>query len=188
MLHRLSTKWVAPGVTVLVTLGVVFAVNSLRTHAATPARAAAVHPLAAPAAATPARFTLTTGLFAPMSFGELSSISSQDEPSQYLTTGPGGTVIHTKQFGKAKPPVVVLKRSLDAAGSQALFAWHRAAEQGVPSARVTARLTIAQTGGTITFTLENAWLSKLDISGMKAGSGQVAVETATIVCDQIIEG
>jgi phage tail-like protein len=123
-----------------------------------------------------------------LAFSELSSITSQVEPNQYVTTTTNGRVVPTKQLGRTRPTTVVLKRALDPSGNQALPAWHQAAMQDSPTARTSATLTINETGGTITYVLENAWLSQLNVSGLKAGSGQAAIEAATIVCDQIIAG
>lgn len=38
----------------------------------------------------------------------------------------------------------------------------------------------------ITYVLENAWPSKLEISGMKAGATEVVTETVVLLCDQIL--
>jgi phage tail-like protein len=174
MFARLSSKWVAPAFAVLLTLGLVFAANSFRTHPA------AAHPInaAAPLPA-PTQIALSTASWT-LAFNQLSSITSTVDQ---VTDTSGG---HTKQIGAAQPPTVVLARTLESAGNKTLNAWHQAARAGSPAARITATLTINEAGGKITYILENAWVSKLAISGVKAGSTQAAVETATIVCDEMI--
>jgi hypothetical protein len=65
--------------------------------------------------------------------------------------------------------------------------------QGVPTARRTCSLLLFATGQspksgqpTITYILENAWPSKLEISGKAAGAGEIVMETVVLVCDQIL--
>lgn len=176
MLARLSTKWVAPVFAVLLTLGLVFAANSFRTHSASAHPTNAAAPLPAP---TTAQITLSTPTWS-LTFSQLSSITSAVDQ---ITDTTGG---HTKQIGSAQPPTVVLARPLDPAGNKTLSAWHQAARVGNPTARLTATLTIKEAGGKVSYGLENAWVSKLAISSLKAGSTQAAVETATIVCDDLV--
>lgn len=173
MLGRLSTKWLAPVLAILLTLGLVFGANSLRTHSS-----AAPGISAAATDTTPAHITLATPEWN-LTFSDLSSITSKIKPAD-TTSGA------SKQFGDPQPPTVVLKRSLDPTGNQTLYAWHQAARQNLPAARVDVTLTVDETGGTITYTLVNAWLSKLDVSGLTAGSKQPAMETVTIICDNIV--
>jgi phage tail-like protein len=123
-------------------------------------------------------------------FSELSGINTEVEPVEYISTGPGG-ILHTKQFGKTKPPSVTLKRGLDT--QTYMWAWHQAVLQGDPAARKTCSLQLftasqaPQSGNPIiTYLLENAWPSRLDIGGMKAGASEVVTETVVLQCDQIL--
>jgi phage tail-like protein len=123
-------------------------------------------------------------------FSELSGINTEVEPVEYISTGPTG-IIHTKQFGKTKPPQVTLKRGLDT--ETYMWAWHQAVLQGDPAARKTCSLQLFAASQSpksgqplITYVLENAWPSKLDIGGMKAGATEVVTETVVLNCDQII--
>lgn len=170
MLHRISTKGVAPVIAILLTLGVVAGAHSLSTHSPTKVRASA-------AATTPAQIVLATSAWK-LTFSELTSITSKIKP---LDTSTG----NTKQFGEPQPLTVVLKRNLDPAGNQTLNAWDQAARQGDPTAKLDLTLAVTETGGPITYNLVNAWPSKLEISGLTAGAKQPAVETVTIVCEQI---
>ena len=125
-------------------------------------------------------------------FSELSGINSEVEPQEYISSDKDGNVLHTKQFGKVKPPKVTLKRALD--GSKAIWAWHEAVMMGDITAITTCSLKLlsqaADSGGEpkikITYVLENAWPSKVDIAGMKAGASDIIMETVEIVCDSII--
>ena len=38
----------------------------------------------------------------------------------------------------------------------------------------------------LTYILENAWPSKLEVSGMKAGASELVTETVVLFCDQIL--
>jgi phage tail-like protein len=123
-------------------------------------------------------------------FSELAGINTEVEPVEYISTGPEG-IIHTKQFGKTKPPSVTLKRGLDSESK--MWAWHQAVLRGDPTARKTCSLQLfaaaaSPRSGTpiITYLLENAWPSKLEIGGMKAGSSEVVTETVVLHCDQIL--
>ena len=126
------------------------------------------------------------------SFSELSGINSEVEPQEYISSDSDGNVLHTKQFGKVKPPKVTLKRALD--GSKAIWAWHEMVMNGDVTAITTCHLKLlsqaADSGGEpkikITYVLENAWPSKVDIAGMKAGASDIIMETVEIVCDSII--
>jgi phage tail-like protein len=118
-------------------------------------------------------------------FSELTGINSEVEPSEYISAGPGGDIIHTKQYGKTKPPTITLKRGVDT--NAQMWTWHQAALMGDPAGRRTATLTLqdAQGKNFQKYVLEWAWVSKLEIGGLKAGDSAVVVETVTIVCDYI---
>jgi phage tail-like protein len=123
-------------------------------------------------------------------FSELNGISTEVESVEYISTGPGG-ILHTKQYGKTLPPSVTLKRGLDT--QTYMWSWHQAVLQGDPGARKTCSLqlfaaaTSPKTGQPIiTYLLENAWPSRLEIGGLMAGASEVVFETVTLNCDQIL--
>ena len=123
-------------------------------------------------------------------FSELSGINTEVESVEYIATGPEG-IVHTKQYGKTKPPTVTLKRGLDT--QTYMWSWHQAVLQGEPTARKTCSLQLFAAATSprsgqpiITYILENAWPSKLDISGMKAGASELVTETVVLHCDQIL--
>lgn len=118
-------------------------------------------------------------------FSELGGINSEVDPAEYISVGPDGTINHTKQFGKTKPPTITLKRGVDNNGQ--MWVWHQEVLQGLPTARKTATLTLQDAGGNTLqkYVLEQAWLSKLEIGGLKAGDSAVVMETVQIVCDYI---
>jgi hypothetical protein len=103
-------------------------------------------------------------------FSELSGINSEVESSEYIAVDPQGNIVHTKQYGKTKPPTVTLKRGVDNNGQ--MWVWHQQVQD-------------AQGANFQKYVLEGAWLSKLEIGGLKAGDSAVVVETVQIVCDYI---
>lgn len=120
-------------------------------------------------------------------FSELSGINSEVEPAEYMYCDKGGKFFHTKQFGKVKPPTITLKRGMD--DDHKLWAWHQAAVQGLPSARTTCQLQMYLADGKTvvqTYTLENAWITKLEVNGVGAGKSDVITMTVTLTCDEII--
>lgn len=129
------------------------------------------------------RFRVQIGGQTVASFQELSGINTEVEPTQYLYTKNGNTH-HTKQFGKTKPPTITLKRGLDS--KRMMWAWHQQVLAGSPTARKDAVLVVynGNTPGP-KYILKNAWPSKVEISGMKAGNSAAVMETVTLQCDSI---
>jgi phage tail-like protein len=118
-------------------------------------------------------------------FSELSGINSEVEASEYISADPNGNIVHTKQYGKTKPPTVTLKRGVD--NNSQMWTWHEGALKGDPAARRSATLILqdAQGKNFQKYLLWSAWCSKLEIGGLRAGDTAVVVETVTIVCDSI---
>jgi phage tail-like protein len=139
----------------------------------------------------PANSVITAARFivsidgADISFSELSGINSEVESSEYISVDPQGNINHTKQYGKTKPPTITLKRGVDNDGH--MWAWHQQVLLGDPAGRKTATLTLQDAAGNNfqKYVLEYAWLSKLEIGGLKAGDSAVVMETVQIVCDYI---
>jgi len=119
-------------------------------------------------------------------FSELSGINSEVEPVEYISADPTGKIIHTKQFGKTRPPKITLKRALDT--DTTIWAWHQLVLKGEPSAPTQCTLQLQDASGKtlLTYILDNAWPSKVDISGLKAGATEIVMETVEIVCDSIM--
>jgi phage tail-like protein len=134
---------------------------------------------------TAAGFILMAGGQKIASFQEMAGINAQVEPREFIYGDPQGRIVHTKQFGKTTPPEVTLKRGLD--DGKALWAWHQLVLSGTATARQTATIQAIAPSGRVVFswTLVNAWPKKIEISGMKAVSADVLVETVTLVADHI---
>jgi phage tail-like protein len=140
-----------------------------------------------PQVVSAARFYLNFTNLGTIAFSELQGISSKVAPQEYIYNDDKGNTIHTKQFGKTDPPVVTLKRGLDAAGNAKLMAWHALARVGDPSARGDGTLTIMDASGqdSIVYSLHNAWCSELQVSSMKAGDSAVATIEVKVTCESI---
>jgi phage tail-like protein len=122
-----------------------------------------------------------------VTFSQLTGISSDVEPTQVISVSSTGTPVRSKSFGTASPPTVTLARHVDGSTTE-LWAWHTAVREGNPAARKTCTLKLLDAGGQtlLTFVMENAWLSKVDIAGLQAGASQVMMETDEFVCDSIL--
>lgn len=133
---------------------------------------------------TAARFVINLD-GANIPFSEMSGINSEVEPSEYISVDPQGNINHSKQFGKTKPPTITLKRGVD--GDSHMWAWHQLALQGNPAARKTATLSLQDASGKTyqKYVMEGAWITKLEIAGLKAGDSAVVMQTVTICCDYI---
>jgi phage tail-like protein len=127
------------------------------------------------------------------SFQEMSSLVSEVDAQEYIFCDNTGTVTHTKQYGKTKPPEVTLKRGFD--DDKYLWTWHMRVRYNDPTAPIDAHLNVVQTKPgakdpsdvetVMAFSLLNAWPKKLEVSGLKAGDSAVAVQSVILVCDQI---
>lgn len=137
-----------------------------------------------------ARFVVTCeGWTTGLGFSELAGFNSSVETQEYSFNGLLGNV-HTKQFGRTRPPAISLKRALDAEGFAQIFAWHSLARMNNPLAKVPAVFSIMGPGGDITAmcVLENAWCAKLELDPAQAGASNVVMMKATIECDSILLG
>lgn len=126
------------------------------------------------------------------SFSEMTNITAEVEPSQFLYCDPDGSIVHTKQYGMVKPPTVVLKKPMDL--DRTLWMWHYSCQCGNPEARMDCTLNVFPAGSPghkpdgkpiWQFTMGLAWPSKMEVSGMKAGSTDTGTLTVTFSCDYI---
>ena len=136
-------------------------------------------------AMTAARFSITIDGYEIATFSELTGLSSEVEPVDYLEATDKQMTL-TKLPGKAKPPTIVLKRGKT--GGMELWAWHEAVRRGdIAAARKNCTLVMYNTEGkpVARYYLEHAWPSKLEISALKAGSAEVLYETVTLTCEHL---
>ncbi|NBH06053.1 phage tail protein [Amycolatopsis sp. SID8362] len=140
------------------------------------------------AAISAARFVISvTGLAGDstnIAFSELSGIKMEVEEAEYVSATKSGISL-AKLYGKTKPCEVSLKRGLDQDSS--LWMWHQLVQEKSPSARKSCSLLLQDSAGNTkaTYHLENAWPSKLDVDGLKAGSSETVKMSVVLKCDSI---
>ena len=117
-------------------------------------------------------------------FQRLVGISSPNPALQFQYESGPGALIHTKQYGKTRPPQVVLEAGM---ATIQLWKWHLAVRAKNPNARQTVILEGFTTSGKIlfSFTLHNAWPSRLEITSLKGGKSVIPVARLTLQCDGI---
>jgi phage tail-like protein len=120
------------------------------------------------------------------SFSELGGINSEVEHVEYISSNQQGAITHQRLYGKTTPPTVTLKRGMDS--SNYMWAWHERVRQGDPTAPTTCQLQICgpDRKPQLTYTLENAWPRKVELSAAGAGKSETIVETVTLICDDIL--
>lgn len=124
-------------------------------------------------------------------FSELGGISSEVEQVEYMEAGENGPE-YGRFIGKAKPPTVTLKRSMSTGEDTTwIWEWHAMARTASPASYRTAELGLYSAGDAATavktYTLVNAFPTKVEIAGMKAGGTEVVIQTVTLMCDEIVE-
>jgi phage tail-like protein len=133
-----------------------------------------------------ARFSITIDGVEIAQFSELVELSSGIDPSDLrLGLDEKDKLFLKKLPGKRKPPTVTVKRGKTR--DLAVFEWHHDALLRGAQARRSCTLTMYATDGQATakYYLENAWPSKIEISGLKAGASEVLYETVTLTCEDI---
>lgn len=125
-------------------------------------------------------------------FSEMANITTEVEPQEFIYCEPDGTIRHTKQYGKTKPPSVVLKKPMDT--DRSLWAWHMSVQLGNQGAKIACTLSVFPPGSPglpptgapmFQWTMTQAWPHKLEVSGMKAGNTEAGLLTVTFMCDTI---
>ena len=126
-------------------------------------------------------------------FAELGTLTSEVENTEYMDSGPFGTSF-SRYAGRAKPPILVLKRAMRTGPSQLwIWSWHAQVRAALPTMRRQAFLTFYGAGddidgiGRLTYGLINAWPSKLEVSGAKAGGTELIYQTLTLQCEDLID-
>lgn len=131
----------------------------------------------------------TSGAKVPIA--ELKNINTHVEPIEYIYNDPQGTTVHTKQYGKTKPPNVTFVTGLDQNSMLMFFGLHDKVRQGDPTGRQDMDIFLYDLSGSnvmLHYALDNAWVSKLEVGGAKAGASESITLTVTLECDQIKVG
>lgn len=161
------------------TAAVILAVAVGAATGVQPARAAVGDALSA------TRFAIVVSGVEIASFNELTGMTTEIEVSEYLQTSDSG-VTYKKLPGKAKPPTVTLKGAYD--DNAALWSWHEAARtQNLAAARRSCSLVLFGADGKVAarYLLANAYPSRIEVVGVKAGASRVLQQTVTLVADHI---
>ncbi|HUG48092.1 MAG TPA: phage tail protein [Candidatus Limnocylindria bacterium] len=119
-------------------------------------------------------------------FMEVSGLASEIDVIELKENTPDGKLIIHKAPGAAKPPTLTLKRAKSS--SKDLWDWHQNMLQGkISDARKDGSIILKSYDGTevARYNFTNAWVSKLDVSALKAGSNEVLTESASIVCESL---
>jgi phage tail-like protein len=138
-----------------------------------------------PEAITASRFSITIDGYEIAAFSELQGITTQVDVVDFRQSTDKEVVI-SKTVGNKQPPTIVLKRGKN--DSMELWSWHEAVLSGdMAAARKSCSLVMYNTDGkpVARYHLENAWPSKIEVGGLKAGASEVLTESATIVCEHI---
>lgn len=129
------------------------------------------------------------GVNAKMGFSELTGITSKVSATEYAYCDEKGMTHYSKQFGKTEAATVKLKRGFDSLGMMELLKWHGLARNGIQDSRVDVVLEVYNKGKSdeqvAVYRLAEAWLSDINVSGMKAGDSGVATIEVTITCANI---
>jgi phage tail-like protein len=126
-----------------------------------------------------ARFSITVDGYEVASFAELQGITTTVTPIEFLKSS--DQTILQKSPSTRTPPTVTLKHGR--ATSMELWAWHEAALMGnMSAARRSASLAVYayERDPVLRYNLEQAWPSKLEMGGLKAGTTELMMESITI--------
>lgn len=131
---------------------------------------------------TVSRYEVTIDGHLVAAFAELGGIVSGLDPSE-LSLVTRGDDFQLRVPGKRTPPSITLKRGMTR--NIEMAAWHELVMLGDMAA---ATKSVSITGynkkgdPVARYHLTDAWPSKLEISGESSGSGEVLMETVTLVC------
>jgi phage tail-like protein len=136
-------------------------------------------------AITASRFSITVDGYEIASFSELQGISTEIKTVDFVESGEKG-LLQQKMPGNPELAKLTFKRGQTA--SMDMWVWHEAARNGImDQARKSASLVMYNPAGepVARYHLENAWVPKIEIGALKAGSSEVLMETVTLVCDHL---
>ena len=133
------------------------------------------------------RFSIEIDSVSLAQFQEVGGTSSEVDVVEVKEVDKTGRLTLKKQIGSVKPPTITLKRAANQ--SMDLWNWHQAALDG--------KLKDARRNGSIVqydfehkevarYNFTNAWVSKVSISGFKAGDNTPSVEEITMVCETFV--
>jgi len=119
-------------------------------------------------------------------FSEVSGLASEVDVIELKENTPDGKLVIHKAPGAVKPATLTLKRAKNA--SQELWKWHESVMQGkLGDARRNGSVVLKSFDGSevARYNFNNAWVSKISASTLKAGSNEVLMEEVSIVTENI---
>jgi phage tail-like protein len=119
-------------------------------------------------------------------FSEVSGLASEVDVIELKENNALGQIEIKKMPGALKPPTLTLKRGKNA--SQELWKWHEAVMQGkLGDARRNGSVVMKSFDGSevARYNFNNAWVSKISASTLKAGSNEVLMEEVSIVTESL---
>jgi phage tail-like protein len=121
-------------------------------------------------------------------FTELTGIFSEVEPIDYYhNTSNSNSPVLSKLPGKYKAPTIGLKRGSDS--NMYMWAWHESLVLGqLDQSRRSGCVYMKDTTGknVAAYEFHNAWVSKMSLSGLKAGASEVLIEECTLTCEAMM--
>jgi phage tail-like protein len=127
-------------------------------------------------------------------FAELSGITSEVEHHDYSEAGMLGS-FYSRHVGRRKPPSITLKRAMRTGLSTTwVWAWHQLACRGLPGMQRDCVLMLygpnsdPNMPAATNYTLMNAFPTKIELSGSRAGGTELIYQTLTLQCDDMLDG
>ena len=133
---------------------------------------------------TAIRFSIVIDGVNVATFSELSGIVSEVQEIDFWDATEDGPVIKKLGGNHMRPPTLTLRSAMS--GALELWAWHQTVRTGsVIEARRSCTLVMVDEQGkpVATYWLENAWPSKIELTGLKGGPSEVLVETVHLNFD-----
>jgi phage tail-like protein len=136
-------------------------------------------------ALTAARFELSIDGHSMAVFSELAGITTEVETVDYVPSGEHESVFLNRFAAVRKPIKVRLRRARS--NNMDMWTWHEAATLNPrrPPKKVHLHLYEGPEKPPARYCLENAWPSKIEIGGLRAGGTASAMETVTMTCEFI---
>jgi phage tail-like protein len=119
-------------------------------------------------------------------FSEVSGLASEVDVIELKENTIDGKLVIHKAPGAIKPATLTLKRAKNS--STELWKWHEAVMQGkLGDARRNGSVVMKSFDGSevARYNFENAWVSKVSMGTLKAGSNEVLMEEVSIVTEAL---
>ena len=138
-----------------------------------------------PPALVASRFEISIDGHSMAVFSELAGITTEVGTVEYVPSGEPETVFLNRCTAVQKPISVRLRRPRT--NNMEMWTWHEAARLDPGRLPKKVQLHIHEGGDkpAARYRLENAWPSKIEIGGLRAGGTSSTMETVTMTCEFI---